>query len=560
VIIPALVKRYEEQQDVPLGWQMREVHFALEIDENGALLNIVRLGDQSDKKRGKLSLILPSIGKGRQGKLAYETAFFLCDDGNYMLGFDPLKFESAGKLHCSLLEHVHTPASEAIKAYFKSSPEVSQEKSEDKEYIQAKYVFSFQGRRIDYFYGDPEINNSWNKSQSEKLPGKQIRCLVTGREDEVIKLHYQVALPGVTMGKQPFISMNDQTSFRSYGSKPGDPPAMIGQYAGFAYSTALDALLKDNERRKLMGGDTLVFWAEKGGETEEGLFANLLDPPKTDDEAEIAEAVKRIVKGGYVTDYKAERRFYLLCLSPNAARISVRFFYEDSFGNVTGNIRRHYSRLEIAGDGRNRFTLLPLWLLLSETTIKQSAAEATPLLAGQLVKSIITDGVYPFTLYNAIMTRIRSGGDINHAKAAIIKAVLIKNYNESEVTTVALNEQTGNTPYVLGRLFAALEMLQERANGSSTIRERYFTSACANPSSVFPTLLNLSFHHSAKLDNAVFFERLKSELISRLEGDNPFPSALALDDQGRFIVGYYHQRQDFFTKKDTDNKEDISNE
>ncbi|MDR2904002.1 MAG: type I-C CRISPR-associated protein Cas8c/Csd1 [Clostridiales bacterium] len=560
MILQALVKRYEDTQDVPPGWQKREVSYALEIDENGKLLTITSTGKPDDKKRGKLELILPTIGKGRSGKSAYQTAFFLCDDGNYILGLDPLKFESARKLHTELLKDVDTPAAKAIVAYFQSPPELPQETREDKEYIQAKYVFSFHLRRVDFKDGDAAILESWNNAQARKIPGKQIRCLATGREDEVVKLHDKVALPGITMGAQPLISMNDQTSFRSYGSKPGDPAAMIGQSAAFAYATALDALLKDKSHRMLMGGDTVVYWAEKGGDKEEDMFAHLLDPPKTDAAVELAEAAKRIVRGDYVSDFNADCRCYLMCLSPNAARISVRFFYEDSFGNLTRNIRAHYARLAIVGDGRMPFSLLPIWLLLSETTLKQSAADAAPLLAGQVFKAVITDSLYPFTLYNAMLTRIRSGGSVNQTKAAVIKAALIKNFNESEVTTVALNEQSENTPYVLGRLFAVLEMLQERANGSSNVRERYFTSASANPGSIFPTLLNLSVHHSAKLDNPVFFEKLKTTLIARLDGENPFPAALAMDDQGRFIVGYYHQRQAFFTKKDTVDKEETANE
>jgi len=148
---------------------------------------------------------------------------------------------------------------------------------------------------------------------------------------------------------------------------------------------------------------------------------------------------------------------------------------------------------------------------------------------------------------------IRAGEPINRTKAATIKAILIKNYKESEVTTVELNEQTGNKPYVLGRLFAALEQLQYRSSGgsiSATIRDRYFASACANPKNAFPTLLKLSMHHTAKLDNSTFFEKLKGELLCKLDTESPFPAALNMEDQGKFILGYYHQKQSFFTKKE----------
>ena len=162
------------------------------------------------------------------------------------------------------------------------------------------------------------------------------------------------------------------------------------------------------------------------------------------------------------------------------------------------------------------------------------------------------------TLYNAILTRIRAGEDINKTKASIVKAVLIRNYNEQEVTTVALNTQISNTPYTLGRLFSVLEKLQKEASGgnlSSTIRDKYFATACANPASVFPTVLKLSMHHAAKLDNAVFYEKLKTELLGKLDAETPFPKALSLDDQGRFILGYYHQTQDFYTKKENKTEE-----
>jgi CRISPR-associated protein Csd1 len=192
-------------------------------------------------------------------------------------------------------------------------------------------------------------------------------------------------------------------------------------------------------------------------------------------------------------------------------------------------------------------------VIISKTTAKKKAGDAAPLLGGQLLNSVITGSNYPMTLYNAMLIRIRAGEDINKTKAAVIKAVLIRNFKEKEVTTVALNTQTDNIPYVLGRLFSVLEKLQKDASGgvlNATIRDRYFATACANPSSVFPTILKLSMHHAAKLDNSVYYEKLKTDLLGKLTPENPFPKALKLDDQGRFILGYYHQTQNFYTKKE----------
>jgi len=263
--------------------------------------------------------------------------------------------------------------------------------------------------------------------------------------------------------------------------------------------------------------------------------------------------MKMATKGTVVPkDVKFDSRFHLLCLSPGSQRIIVRFFHVDSFGVILNNNIEHYHRMEIAKYGNDRHRYLYPWMILNETTVSKKSSDVTPLLGGQFIYSIITGGRYPMTLYQAILKRIRAHEDVNKCKAAIIKAILMRNYDEREVTTVALNSQTCNKPYVLGRLFSALEQLQQRASDgglNTTIRDRYFSSACANPASVFPTILKLSNHHAAKLDNAVFYEKLKTELLSKLDFENPFSSSLNLDDQGRFILGYYHQTQDFFTPK-----------
>jgi len=554
VIIQALVKRYEDAGEAPPGWQKRDVSYALELSEKGKLSCANPLGDHSGKTPGKLTLILPSIGSGRSGKLAYKTAYFLCDDGSYFLGLDARKFESAKQLHTKLLEGVDTQAAKAIKAYFAAGIPAIPENIDAKEAPKMKFVFMVNGKRIDYTDGGLEIRQAWDSSQISD--GEQIRCLVSGKMDSIIKLHDKVELRGVTMGKMPLISMNDQTSFRSYGKIPADPPAQIGAKAAFAYVSALNSLLQSEKNRQYIGGDTLVYWAEDGAGAEEEVLSWVSQPKEED--ADKLDAIMKKAAAGRLTEYehcKIDSRFYLLCLSPNAGRISVRFFHADSFGAILNNNIAHYQRLEIAKAGNDRFRYLPLWMLLSETTVKKQTSDVAPLLAGQLVHSIITGGRYPMTLYQAILNRVRAGEEINKTKAAVCKAVLIQNYNEREVTSVALNTQTDNKPYALGRLFSVLEQLQQRASGgglNSTIRDRYFTSACANPRSVFPTLLKLSSHHSAKLDNPsrTFFEKLKTELLGKLDVETSFPSALSLDDQGRFILGYYHQTQ--FKKRQGD--------
>jgi len=552
VIVSALVKRYEDadEREVPVGWQRRDVSYALDIDEQGRLLSVPQLKTTAGKKQIKRTLLLPAEPSGRTSGL---KAAFLCDNGSYMLGLDDKrgteKFEKARELHINALSNMNTPASKAIRAFFNAvtPPRITEFIDEDVAAAET-FVFQVNGKFVDFH--DKEARHAWDewyaKDDGTMDPAL---CLVTGQRGAPEATHGKIGLRGGQMSGSCLISVNAD-SFASYGKTSKDPAADIGRYAAFAYVTALKSLLKNEKHHRSIGGDTLVYWAEKDGEAEEALFGNLLAPPKADEDSELAALVDKIAKGSPTTDYRFRRKFYLLCLSPNASRISVRFFFEGAFGDLICHIKAHYERLEIVGDGRTAFRLLPLWLILGETTVKKTANDASPLLGGQLLRSILTGANYPLTLYHAILTRIRAGEAVNQAKAAVTKAVLLKNFNEREVTTVALNENSANKPYVLGRLFSVLERLQKKANGSATIRDRYFTSACANPGSVFPTLLNLSMHHAAKLDNAVFFEKLKGELMMRLDDESPFPAAFSLDDQGRFILGYYHQTQSFFAKKE----------
>ena len=566
MIIPALVQRYEDKPAAPLGWQVREVSYALDISKNGDLLDVILLewereistAKKKTKEMAKRKMILP-LEFGRSGKNAFETANFLCDDGSYMLGLDPRKFESARKFHSKLLKNVNIDAAQAIIAYFNAGiPTFPDKKLDGKTAVEVKFVFFFNGKSVDEYEA---IRESWNRYYTNSSE-TQVRCLVTGKMDTPLYSHNVIHLRGGQSSGSRLISANAE-SFASYGKTMKERAADVGKYAAFAYVTALADLIKSRDNSISIGGDTLAYWAEKGGEAEEQAFSWIADP-KQDDSSKLKAVMDKVAKGDivHIERFDPEHKFFLLCLSPAAARITVRFFHTDSFGKIVSNIMRHYKNLEIIGDNRTKFDFIPLWLILGETTVKGSAGDSAPLLGGQLLRAILTDTIYPMTLYNAILCRIRAGGDISKTKAAVIKAVLIRNFGESEVTSMALNEQTDNKPYVLGRLFAALEKLQKDASGgglNATIRDRFFASACANPGSIFPTLLRLSMHHSAKLDNAVYFEKLKGGLLDKLDVEAPFPSSLSLEEQGIFILGYYHQTQSFYTPKKEKEEADETN-
>jgi CRISPR-associated protein Csd1 len=268
----------------------------------------------------------------------------------------------------------------------------------------------------------------------------------------------------------------------------------------------------------------------------------------------------------------------VLGLAPNAARVSVRFFHSDPFDKVVEKIMRHYKDLEIIKEFDDQHTYLTIQDILKETVSpKASDKEAAPLLAGSVFRAILENTPYPAALYNAVINRVRADQDekyirkINYTRAAVIKAYLLRKYRNQpqqpiqEVLVMSLNEQATHPAYVLGRLFAWLEKVQQDAIGdvNAGIKDRYFTSACASPASVFPILLRLSQHHIAKVKQenkrTYNYEKRIGDILNLLDIEkNPIPSRLSLDDQGAFILGYYHQRKDIFTPKNNGNTAQIT--
>jgi CRISPR-associated protein Csd1 len=553
MMIQALVKRYEDTGGTKRGWQTRPVDFAINIDCDGSIIHIIDIRKENGKKKVRQEMLLPAEPPGRTSGI---KAAFLCDNDGYLLGSDikrgDEKFKAAAELHQNTLRGVHTNEAAALLAFFKNKPEniiVPRMNNNDKG---ANCVFMLNGK---YVHECQEICDAWTQYCTDiSEDGDLILDLVSGSKGVIESLHGAIPLSGVSMGSKPLISVNAE-SFTSYGRSAKDPAAQISKDAAYRYVDALTALLKSDTHHKRFAKDTLVYWAEGDGETEAETFSWFSEPRENDSEK--LNALVGSIKSGVKPDYiDMNRGFHILCLSPNAGRISVRFYHADSFGSILEKINEHYENLEIYSAPRKepeKFPYIPPWIILSETTVKKQAGDAAPLLAGQLLNSIITGANYPLTLYNAILSRIRAGEDINRTKAAIIKAVLKKNY-KSEVAIMALNKESTNIPYTLGRLFSVLEAVQASA-GNKGLRERYFSGACANPASIFPNLLRLSMHHSDKSEYGRGYEIQKTDLIGRLDSESPFPASLSGQEQGEFIVGYYHQQQERFTKKSNNTEE-----
>lgn len=417
----------------------------------------------------------------------------------------------------------------------------------------ANLTFRVDGR---YVWEDGEIRSAWDSHYNQSQGEKQ-QCLVTGNPDVAAPVHPVVkGVAGAQSSGAAIVSFN-APAFCSYG-KEQSLNAPVGKYAAFAYTAALNYLLSDRENVHRIGDTTVVCWAE-GAEPQYGLFAGLSlfgdDLPDTITENDLRDALKKLADGLPCNEMKLDpsRTFYILGLAPNAARLSVRFFCRNSFGTLMKNVNDHHERLEIAGC---RYPVTPLWAMLRETVnMKSTDKSPSPVMAGATARAIFTGTQYPASLLEAAMLRIRAEREITPGRAAILKAYYLKNPTEQcpkEVLTVALNENSTNIPYTLGRLFAVYEEVQEKANPgiNATIKDKYFNSAAATPAVIFPILDNLSLKHLRKLDTGLRIS--KEQQIGQLKCvlEESYPIRLSLPEQGSFNLGYYHQKQFRFTKKE----------
>ena len=562
----------QEKLDRP-GWNKVKVSFALELDENGNLIRIHSLREERElgKKRVLMprEMTVPAPAKRTVG----IKANFLCDNSSYFLGIDskgkPERalscFQAAKELHLSLLNNIETPCAIGVRRFFEQwAPQNAVERLKNDPY----YEEILQGGNLVFMVGDsfpqkdPLIESAWQSAYdgvSEEDKGELDRCLITGEATVPEKIHPSVkGIPGAQSSGAALVSFN-APSFCSYG-KEQNLNAPVGKQAAFAYTTALNYLIADRDHRKLFGDTTVVYWADTGETEYQDAFSVLLDcagEGLTD--RDLSDAMQKQSQGLAISwegnMLNPDRPFYILGISPNAARLSVRFFLQSSFGEIVQHLQQHAERMKIVPDRKTDYQMIPLWRLLKATVNEKSQDKtASPKMAGETLRAILTGGRYPATLYQQVQIRIKADRQITWERMAIVKAYLLRNSTDERIKeglTVQLNDQTTYQPYLLGRLFAVLEAIQEKATPgiNATIKDKYFTSACATPSVVFPILLNLKDKHLKKLDGGirVYYDKQVSELMGQLTED--YPAHLSLQDQGVFQIGYYHQKQKRFEKK-----------
>lgn len=602
----------------PFGFSRTGVSFALVLAPDGTLTNIVDL--RSGEKLRPQEHVVP-LQKSRTSGV---FPFFLCDKADYVLGIEwvgakDAKARSAKKmkddlivcenergravasrrsresfsafrdLHRRLLGACEDPGARALLSFLDAwEPTSAADHPKVREYLEdllsgAKCAFRL-GQ--EYLHDSPVLLQAWQGSLADD-EARVGQCLVSGESGPIARTHQ--AIRGISEMQAPLVSFNKE-AFCSYDLEQSYN-APVSEACEFKYTTALNQLIASPEHRVRIGDTTTVFWAQTGDRATEAIIANLLDPPdeggeaaETDEEpgrqvadrkqiALIRDILSLVKSGtglrrtGLVPD--PGTRCFILGLAPNVARISIRFFHQDSFGNLATNLARHHLDLEVV---RRSFEpeILPVRRILLETVPRNADRKVPPPgMAGQLMRAVLFNTTYPVQLYSAILNRVRADQYLNRVRAGVIKAYLLRLARarpgvagiHEEMITVSLNETSPNVPYRLGRLFAVLEKAQADANRDrevgSTIANKYFGSASATPAVVFPPLLKLARHHIAKSDWGWKTSQQVEEILAGVE---EFPTWLGLEQQGMFMLGYYHQRRALFTKREKSTEEVTADE
>ncbi len=571
MILQSLARLYDDLlrrgEISPPGWSSVKVGFAVCLDEEGSAVQFLPLV-QEVEKGGKTVTVnqtktLPAPVKRSSG----ISPNFLWDNSQYILGVDgkgnPTRskecFLSCRELHRRLLQNVHNECASAVLRFFdRWDPDAADENAAfascKEELIGGvNLVFRVNGVFADE---DPEIAEAWSAFYS-KAEGTEIQCLICGEKDILETVHPSVkGVNGAQSSGAALVSFNAD-AFSSFGKEQGEN-APVGKKAAFAYTSALNHLLADRDNVQHIGDTTVVCWA-KGAQPQYSAISLAAlfgaPPPEGMDENDLRATVKRLADGLPCEDrdLDPDTEFYILGIAPNAARLSTRFFYRSSFGELMRHINTHHERLLIVG---SKYPYMPLWALLRETVNLNSKDKSpSPVLGGAVARSVFTGSRYPAGLLEAVMLRIRAEQKITSGRAGIIKAYYLNNENKNcpkEVLTVSLNEASTNIPYTIGRLFAVYEAAQERANPgiNATIRDKYFNSVAATPAHILPVLNNLYHKHLRKMEKGwqVYFEKQVGELLGII--GETFPMRLTLPEQGAFQLGYYHQKQKRFEKKE----------
>jgi CRISPR-associated protein Csd1 len=593
MILQALAGYYERLLNdsssgiAPPGFETKAIPFLVVISKEGKFLNLRDTRTGEGKKKNARSFLVPQGEKKASG----IKANLLWDAPQYLFGTPKSDAEKDKKRAAEAFEAFRQRIEETFPVPFSDDGMNAVKRfldagdfsalattAEWREIVEATPNLTF------ILEGDSclIIQRPAVRKHLEKQPGSnehQQTCSVSGELDVPATLHTAIkGVWGAQSSGANIVSFN-LAAFRSLGKEQG-LNAPVGEKTVFAYTTALNHLLEKGSRQRMQVGDaSTVFWSKAANPIEDEFSWLIGEPPKGEEAVSYGKirSLLGAVRSG-VLPVEDDLPFYVLGLAPNASRIAIRFWYEGSVKEIKQKIAQHFDDVEII---RAPFEpeFISLKRLLLATTRRSSShpygddADIVPNLGGEIFRSVLHGLPYPKNLLTKLINRVKAEQglcdqnsrkleNVTHARAALIKGILVRNARFTKTTnkevSVALDREYDNIGYVLGRLFAVLERMQEQAQGGNlnkTVRDTYFGAACSNPLVTFKRLQDLTIHWLAKIRNSgkntVWLEKLMQEVMNLVPSAG-IPPILKIDDQGRFAVGYYHQRQDFFMKKETE--------
>lgn len=590
MILKALYDYYHRCDDLaPEGMEYKEISFLIVINEDG---KFVRLEDvrSEDKKQGTKYLVVKGSRSGTTPKpyMFWDNVEYTCNFVAPKPKDTPARLEEtqskAAIKHSALITRFNEiscryPDNKSLKAVcdFYNNGELA------KVYMDPLWESVIKKPTVNISYRiegsttivAEETCLSENTQISSDIisQGDSAICIITGKPCKPVESTTPTPIPG-GQATARLVAFQINSGYDSYGKQKG-LNAPISKEAADAFTTALNRLVgKDSPNKFLIGNRTFTFWASHNTEAASimetalaEVFSYTTDSQDDDPNSRIGAIVKAF-KSIYSGDYPStsDDRFYILGLAPNSARIAVVYWNETSLKEFSSMMLRHFDDMEIIRNPKDRYSFMGLYNILRAVTRDRKISDVLPSLPEAVIKSIIQGIPYPYTLMAQAIQRIRAEHNVTPERAAIIKAYLNRlNNNNNHPLSIMLDKDNANIGYLCGRLFSVLDYTQKKASGgkTATVAERYMNSASSNPVSVFPTLLNLSVHHLEKITapgTKVFIEKLKAEIINKIDANGCFPAQLDIYNQGRFMVGYYHQMHDFYTSnKEIDNKENVTN-
>jgi CRISPR-associated protein Csd1 len=585
MILQALKEYYDRKPYLaPPGWIAQRIDYVIVLDELGRYQHLESLQEIKGKKTEGFPCLVPNIGKqalkhtnsGIDANLLWDNASFVFGIGNKGKN----KIESFIKEIENRFSNTEDTGIKAVLSFLNkgiSNPAIFApilEHSQFGEMIttgRACMTFRLLHDDSRFVFERSTVKNQINRDAlASNADGRANRsvCLITGEQDQPIELCHPVIknVWGCQTSGATIVGINkDKPAFNSFSKNQG-ANSPVSSSAVFAYTTALNDLL-DSKQRVQVGDASTVFWAAKEEEFEQQVLDFFGEQPKDgpDRSVRAVESLfKSVQNGAYLTD-ENNTIFYVLGLAPNAARIAIRFWIASTVAEMAKHIRQHFIDIQIDHGPRDTNTLSLRGLLIS-TAAQREAKNIPPNIGGDTMRAILEGLPYPQTLLQAAIRRIRAEHDITYPRAALIKACINReirhqNINNKEELQMRLDPNNINIGYRLGRLFAALERTQIRAftigggkEPNTTIRDRYYGAASGTPVAVFATLIRLSKHHLAKIENVGERVNIEKLFVEIMEGIDDFPTHLCLADQGRFAIGYYHQMHDFKPKSRETNK------